>query len=210
VRAAELAGRLHDVGKIVIPDELVTKPSELSEPEWQVMAEHAEHGFRLTRSVPGLAGVAEIIRQHHERYDGLGYPNHLRGERIRVEARIISICDSWAAMRADRRYQGTLTEQMAQEELLRGRGTQFDGNLVELFLDLWQRGLVGDLRRLRPAPELPASQPDSGAYGVAVRPPGGRHADPTPSTEPARGSAPAPRRPQSPRDPRELPDAVRR
>ncbi len=160
VRAAELAGRLHDVGKIVLPDDLLTKPVELSEAEWRVMAEHAEHGYRLTRPVPGLADVAEIIRQHHERYDGRGYPNHLHGERIRIEARIIAICDSWAAMRAERLYEGKLTADQAQSELLRGRGSQFDGTLVEVFLDLLHRDLVGDLRRLRPNPGMPGPQGD--------------------------------------------------
>jgi two-component system cell cycle response regulator len=165
VRRVELAGRLHDVGKIVVPDAVLTKPAQLSADEWALMAQHAEHGFRLTHSVPGLMSVAETIRQHHERFDGTGYPAGLTGREIRVEARLIAVCDSWAAMRADRLYQGALSEEQARDELLAGRGTQFDGDVVDLFLDLRDRGVVGDLRRLRAGPAGPgdAGVPDGPA-----------------------------------------------
>jgi diguanylate cyclase (GGDEF)-like protein len=154
-RRAELAGRLHDVGKIVIPDEVLTKPTGLSEQEWSLMAQHAEYGYRLIHPVPGLAPIAEIIRQHHERFDGLGYPNQLRGESISIEARVIAVCDSWAAMRADRLYQPALDEDRAREELVHGRGTQFDPDLVDIFLSLRDRGLIDPLRQLRPGPSMP-------------------------------------------------------
>jgi diguanylate cyclase (GGDEF)-like protein len=154
VLRAELAGRLHDVGKIVIPDAILTKATDLSDREWALMAQHSEYGYRMTFSVPGLAPVAEIIRQHHERFDGLGYPDRLSGESIRVEARVIAICDSWSAMRADRIYQPALSEERAREEMLHGCGTQFDPDLVEVFLDLRDRGLIGELRRLRPGPRM--------------------------------------------------------
>jgi len=155
VRRTELAGRLHDVGKVVVPNHILTKPAALSDEEWALISQHAEYGYRLTHSVPGLAPVAEIIRQHHERFDGLGYPHRLRGTEISLEARVIAICDSWAAMRADRLYQSALTEEQAREELLNGRGTQFDPDLVELFLDLRDRGLIDELRQLRPGPNPP-------------------------------------------------------
>ena len=128
--------------------------------------EHAEQGYLMTHALPGLASVAETIRQHHERFDGTGYPHGVAGRDIRVEARLIAVCDSWAAMRADRPYQAALTEERAREELLRGRGTQFDGDLVEVFLALRDRGAIGDLRRLRPGPTVlqpsPAMAPDAG------------------------------------------------
>ena len=130
------------------------------------MSQHAEFGYRMTHALPGLASVAETIRQHHERFDGTGYPHGVAGRDIRVEARLIAVCDSWAAMRADRPYQAALTEERAREELLRGRGTQFDGDLVEVFLALRDRGAIGDLRRLRPGPTVlqpsPAMAPDAG------------------------------------------------
>jgi two-component system cell cycle response regulator len=124
----------------------------------------------MTLAVPGLATVAETIRQHHERYDGTGYPEGLAGDAIRLEARIVAVCDSWAAMRADRLYQRSLPEEQAREELLRCRGTQFDPAIVDLFLDLLYAGAVGDLRRLRAGPVPPPSgAPHEAAPAVARR-----------------------------------------
>jgi two-component system, cell cycle response regulator len=138
-----LAGRLHDIGKIVIPDTVLTKRAALTPDEWQMLREHPDHGARLARLIRGLGTVADIIRQHHERYDGTGYPDRLAGTDIRPEARLISVCDCWAAMRSDRSYQAALPEDRAREELHRGRGSQFDPTMVDLFLDLHERGLIG-------------------------------------------------------------------
>jgi HD-GYP domain-containing protein (c-di-GMP phosphodiesterase class II) len=160
----ELAGRLHDIGKIVVPEGILTKPSALSEEEWLLLREHPEHGAKLARMVPGFDGVAESIRQHHERFDGTGYPLKLRSGDIRLEARIIAVCDSWAAMRSDRPYQSALTEEQAREELWSGRGTQFDPDLVDLFLDLHDQGLVGQLRLV--APRTGEDQDPVGSVGL--------------------------------------------
>jgi HD-GYP domain-containing protein (c-di-GMP phosphodiesterase class II) len=150
-RCAELAGRLHDIGKIVIPETILTKPAALSEDEWLLVRQHPDHGFRLARSVPGYSAVAEIIRQHHERYDGRGYPAKLVGSDIRIEARILAVCDSWAAMRSDRPYQAARSEDQAREQLRLGRSTQFDPDVVDLFLDLHRRNIVGELCHMRPS-----------------------------------------------------------
>lgn len=144
----ELAGRLHDVGKIVVPESILSKPGDLTAAEWDLLRQHPEHGARLARLVPGLGAVAESIRQHHERFDGTGYPDRLRGTEIRVEARVIAVCDSWAAMRSDRAYQAAIPEDQAREQLRAGRGSQFDPELVDLFLDLHDRGFVGELELL--------------------------------------------------------------
>jgi HD-GYP domain-containing protein (c-di-GMP phosphodiesterase class II) len=149
-RCAELSGRLHDIGKIVIPEAVLTKPGALSDEEWQLVRQHPDFGFRLARMIPGYSGIAQVIRQHHERYDGLGYPDRLAARDIRIESRVLAVCDSWAAMRADRPYQSALSEDQAREELRAGRGTQFDPDIADLFLDLHHRGLVGDLQRIRP------------------------------------------------------------
>ncbi len=146
-RNAELAGRLHDIGKIVIPEAVLTKPTALNEDEWRLVRQHPEYGYRLARMVPGFGVVADIIRQHHERYDGNGYPSRLVGNGIRVEARILAVCDSWAAMLVDRPYQPALSVAAAAEQLRLGRGTQFDPDVVDLFLDLLREGKVGELRR---------------------------------------------------------------
>jgi diguanylate cyclase (GGDEF)-like protein len=146
---AELAGRLHDVGKVVIPPEILTKVGALAPEEWAMLREHPNHGALLIGVVPGLDAVAGIVRQHHERFDGTGYPDRRTGTEILVEARILAVCDSWAAMRSDRPYQRMLGEDQAREQLWMGRGSQFDPEIVDLFLDLHERGLIGDLRRTR-------------------------------------------------------------
>jgi two-component system cell cycle response regulator len=145
VTRAELAGRLHDIGKIILPEGLLAKPSPLSEDEWRLLRQHPVHGARLAGLVPEFGGVAEVIREHHERFDGNGYPDRLAGTAIRPEARILAVCDSWAAMRSDRAYQPRLSHDAACEQLRLGRGTQFDPDIVDLFLDLLDRGRVGEL-----------------------------------------------------------------
>jgi diguanylate cyclase (GGDEF)-like protein len=142
-RCTELAGRLHDIGKIVVPEALLTKPGPLTEEEWEEIRRHPDYGFRMTNLVPGLDGVAVIIRQHHERFDGFGYPDRLVGQSIRVGARILAVCDSWAAMLADRPYQTRMSQERAREELTQGRGGQFDPDVVDVFLDLHERGRIG-------------------------------------------------------------------
>ncbi len=151
VRHAALAGHLHDVGKVLVPKEIWTKIEPLSDQEWQQVRRHPEDGYRMLCAVPGLAGTAVVVRQHHERFDGTGYPDQLAGEQIRMEARIVAVCDSWAAMLADRPYHVPRTEEQARDELLRCRGTQFDPDVVDAFLRLHSEGRLGVLARL-PAP----------------------------------------------------------
>jgi two-component system, cell cycle response regulator len=148
VTRTELAGRLHDIGKIILPEALLVKPTRLSEEEWRLLRQHPVHGARLAGLVPELGGVADVIRQHHERFDGAGYPDRLGGTAIRPEARILAVCDSWAAMRSDRAYQPRLSHDAAREQLRLGRGTQFDPDIVDLFLDLLDRGHIGELASL--------------------------------------------------------------
>jgi diguanylate cyclase (GGDEF)-like protein len=145
VHRTELAGRLHDIGKVLVPPEIWTKSGQLSEEEWKLVRNHPEFGWRLAKTVSGLDDVAEVIRQHHERFDGGGYPGGLAGTHIRIEARILAVCDSWAAMLADRPYQKALTEDQAVRELLSGRGTQYDPEIVAKFLELRQYGRFGPL-----------------------------------------------------------------
>jgi HD-GYP domain-containing protein (c-di-GMP phosphodiesterase class II) len=145
-RVAQLAGRLHDIGKIIIPEVVLTKPGALTEEEWRLLRQHPDFGYRLARMVPGFAGVAHVIRQQHERYDGSGYPDGLRGADIRAEARILSVCVAWAAMRSNRPHQTALDENRARRELWAGRGEQFDPDVVDMFLDLHTQGTIGMLR----------------------------------------------------------------
>ncbi|HEX3647090.1 MAG TPA: diguanylate cyclase [Pseudonocardiaceae bacterium] len=156
VHTAELAGRLHDVGKVLIPQAIWRKPSSLSRYERQLVEQHSDFGYQLVRVVPDMLDVAETIHQHHEHMDGRGYPLGLTAPEIRLEAKIVAICDSWAAMLADRPYHVALHPDQAEDELLAGQGTQYDADIVDAFLDLHRRGLLGGLRRLtEPAPASP-------------------------------------------------------
>ncbi|MEJ2858388.1 MULTISPECIES: bifunctional diguanylate cyclase/phosphohydrolase [unclassified Saccharothrix] len=142
VRVAGLAARLRDVGKVVIPDAVLLKPSALNADEWRVVRQHPDHGFRLVDTVPGLFPVAQTIRQHHERYDGSGYPQGLAGTAIRWEARVVAVCDVWAALLADRPHRPAFSPEEALVVLRTGRGTLFDPDVVDLFLDLHAEGRI--------------------------------------------------------------------
>jgi two-component system cell cycle response regulator len=147
-RSVALAGRLHDIGKIVVPEAILTKPAKLTNDEWRLLRQHPEHGAQLACLVPGFGVAAEIIGQHHERFDGAGYPRQLAGPAIRIEARIVAVCDCWAAMRSDRAYRAALSVEGAREQLRLGRSGQFDPEVVDAFLDLQWRGRIGELARL--------------------------------------------------------------
>jgi diguanylate cyclase (GGDEF)-like protein/PAS domain S-box-containing protein/putative nucleotidyltransferase with HDIG domain len=147
-----LAARFHDIGKIVVPDAILLKPGSLTVEEWQVMREHPEQGARLVQLAPETEEVAPIIAAHHERPDGTGYPAGTAGEQIPVGARIVAVCDAWSAMLADRPYRRALTEDEAIEQLQRGKGTQFDPAVVDVFIRLEQAG------ELEPQPRSEAAR----------------------------------------------------
>ncbi|CAM02564.1 diguanylate cyclase (GGDEF)-like protein [Saccharopolyspora erythraea NRRL 2338] len=142
---AELAGRLHDIGKIVLPESILAKPTALSEAEWALMRQHPDHGYRLIRAVAGMGEIAEIVREHHERLDGTGYPRGLAGTEIRFEARVIAVCDAWATMRSDRPYQSPLNTEEALRQLRDGSGGQFDPQVVDAFVELVEQGRIDEL-----------------------------------------------------------------
>jgi diguanylate cyclase (GGDEF)-like protein/putative nucleotidyltransferase with HDIG domain len=135
VRGAAL---LHDIGKVGIPDDILRKGSDLTEPEWRTMREHPVIGERIVRSIPGLGPVARIVRHEHERWDGTGYPDGLSGEEIPIGARIILACDAYHAMTSDRPYRPARSHPEAVRELADGAGTQFDPQITELLIgQLW-------------------------------------------------------------------------
>ncbi len=131
----ELLSTLHDIGKIGISDNILNKPGKLTEKEWLEMKRHPEMGYRIAMSTPELAPIADYILNHHERWDGKGYPYGRKGEEIPLLSRIISIADSYDAMTSDRPYRKALTREEAIEEIRRNAGTQFDPSLTELFLN---------------------------------------------------------------------------
>jgi putative nucleotidyltransferase with HDIG domain len=136
-RNLEFAALLHDVGKISIPKEIINKPGKLDPDEWKIMATHTIEGQRMLDRVGGfMCHVGLIVRSHHERWDGRGYPDGLAGEAIPFESRIITCCDSWNAMRTDRSYRRALSHEVAVAELVANAGHQFDPSVVTAFLSV--------------------------------------------------------------------------
>jgi putative nucleotidyltransferase with HDIG domain len=136
------AARLHDLGKINTPDHVLLKGSELSAGERSVMREHADVGYRLLAKLPDFWEGAALVRAHHERADGTGYPLAIGGADLPLEASIIAVCDAYDAMSSDRVYRRALSWQEIREELRRGRGTQWDSRVV----DAWVSMLEADRR----------------------------------------------------------------
>jgi HD-GYP domain-containing protein (c-di-GMP phosphodiesterase class II) len=117
-----------------VPPDVLATPGALTEQQWELVRRHPDAGADILALAPGLEDIAEVVRQHHERHDGNGYPRGLAGQAITAEARIVSVCGAWSAMRAQRPYRAALSETRAIEELLRLAGHQFDPRVVEAFL----------------------------------------------------------------------------
>lgn len=132
----ELLATLHDIGKIGISDQILTKQGKLSAEEWVEMKRHPEIGYRIAMATPELIPVAESILCHHERWDGSGYPQGISGESIPLLSRILSIVDSYDAMTQDRPYRKAMTHEEAIQEIERNSGTQFDPRIAELFVKI--------------------------------------------------------------------------
>ncbi|SHF12109.1 PAS domain S-box protein [Alkalibacter saccharofermentans] len=136
VAEIKTAGVLHDIGKIMIPPELLNKVGRLTNDEFEVIKRHPEIGYQILKSVDEYAMLAEAVLYHHERWDGKGYPEGLKGEDIPVVSRIVAVADAFEAMTAKRAYQSTRTVEEALSELVRCSGTQFDSAIVDLFVKL--------------------------------------------------------------------------
>jgi len=134
VELTRLAGSLHDLGKLAIPEEVLRKPEALTKPERVLLERHPEIGFRMLESL-GVQPVAEWVLHHHERWDGAGYPNRLAGDQIPLGARIIFVADAYDAMTSDRAYRQAMPQRDALAELERCAGTQFDPAVVKALSD---------------------------------------------------------------------------
>ncbi len=130
----EFAARLHDVGKIGVPDAVLRKDGPLDAAEWEIMRQHPEWGAQMLRRLPGLKRVSRIVHHAHERWDGDGYPDRLRSQDIPLESRIILACDAYHAMTSNRPYRDAMRPWVAVSELREGAGGQFDPDVVDVLV----------------------------------------------------------------------------
>ncbi|TDO78293.1 PAS domain S-box-containing protein/diguanylate cyclase (GGDEF)-like protein [Halanaerobium saccharolyticum] len=134
----KLLSKLHDIGKVSIPEKILKKPDKLTEEEYETVKDHPESGYRIVKSIPELASVAEGVLSHHERWDGSGYPQGLVGKKIPYTARIIALIDSFDVMTHQRSYKSAISKKEALSEIQRCAGSQFDPELAEKFIEMIQ------------------------------------------------------------------------
>lgn len=136
VDLCHFAGHLHDIGKIGVPDAILGKKAKLTDEEYEFIKKHSEYGYNILNKVSTLEEMAVIVKYHHERWDGKGYPDGVKGEEIPVISRILSVADAFDAMTSERSYRKTMDLEIARRELKKNRWTQFDGDIVDVFLDV--------------------------------------------------------------------------
>jgi diguanylate cyclase (GGDEF)-like protein len=146
VSKVSTAALLHDIGKIGIPDKVLNKKGGLNEEDWRAVKTHPRLGANIISNIPNLVPCVSIVLNHHERWDGGGYPEGLKGEEIPIEARILAIADSFEAMTSARPYRPALSHEEVVEELRQGAGTQFDPKLVEVFIGIIEAGLPEEVK----------------------------------------------------------------
>lgn len=138
-REIHIAGHLHDIGKIGIPDRVLLKEGKLDEEEWKLMKKHPEIGADILSRSSHFARLAAIILHHHERWDGKGYPFGSKGEEIPLGARIIAVCDSIDAMASKRSYRNALPLEVCRAEIEKNVGIMYDPEIARLALENWDR-----------------------------------------------------------------------
>jgi HD-GYP domain-containing protein (c-di-GMP phosphodiesterase class II) len=138
IDAIRIAGSIHDIGKLSIPAEILSKPTKLSEIEFSLIKEHTRKGYEMLKDVESPWPLAEIVRQHHERMDGSGYPGNLKGENICIEARILAVADVVEAMASHRPYRPGLGIDMALAEIEKNRGVFYDDAVADACLRLFR------------------------------------------------------------------------
>jgi putative nucleotidyltransferase with HDIG domain len=149
------AALLHDIGKVGIPDRTLSKRGKLADEEWQAIQSHPRVGANIVGNVPSLVSCVSGVLYHHERWDGTGYPEGLKGEAIPLDARILAIADAYAAMVSSRPYRDAMCEDKALKRMQQGAGRQFDPKLVEVFVRVVSAGglELADVARERPKQE---------------------------------------------------------
>ncbi|MBN2268623.1 MAG: HD domain-containing phosphohydrolase [Acholeplasmataceae bacterium] len=130
----KMAGMLHDIGKIAIPDSILDKPGKLTDEEWIIMKQHTLYGYNILKAADEYSNLATYALTHHEKFDGTGYPQGIKGKKIPLYSRIISVVDAYEAMTSDRVYRKAMDQQDAIDELTRWSGKQFDPEIVDIFI----------------------------------------------------------------------------
>lgn len=136
IQTVKVAGLLHDIGKIGIPERILKKNGKLTDEEYTMMKTHVEKSVEMIRFLPNMDYVIPAVVSHHERYDGKGYPNGIKGKDIPILGRILAVCDSFDAMISRRAYKEALSVDYAVGELERGKGTQFDPEAAQAFIEM--------------------------------------------------------------------------
>jgi HD-GYP domain-containing protein (c-di-GMP phosphodiesterase class II) len=130
---------LHDIGKIGVPDNILLKPGALTKKEWEIIKRHPIYAVNILKHVPRLKPIIPIIYHEHERYDGKGYVDGIKGDNIPIESRIIAVADAYEAMTSNRPYRKALSDNKAISRIKDGSGTQFDPKVVKAFLKIIKR-----------------------------------------------------------------------
>jgi len=140
IEGTRVAGLMHDIGKLAIPAEILSKPSDLNEMEFALIQSHPQAAYDILETITFPWPIAQIVLQHHESMDGSGYPNGLSADDIRIEARILAVADTVEAMASHRPYRPALGIDRALEEIEKGRGSKFDSTIVDACLELFRHG----------------------------------------------------------------------
>ena len=141
-----MMGLLHDVGKIGVPDAVINKPAKLTDEEYEIIKNHPVLGARILATIKEMPALANGARWHHERFNGMGYPDRLKGEDIPEEARIIAVADAYDAMSSHRSYRDPLPQSKVRDEIINGRGTQFDPKFADIMLQMIDEDTQYDMR----------------------------------------------------------------
>ena len=145
----EQGALLHDIGKIGVPDSILRKPGPLNEQEWSIMRKHIDYGLRIINGIDFLKGASPVVGQHHEKFDGTGYPGGLRNQQIHINARIFAVADAFDAITSDRPYRAARGYSAAREEIVVNAGRHFDPAVVQAFLSVPEN----EWRQIFQAPE---------------------------------------------------------
>lgn len=152
MEVVRLGAAMHDVGKIIVPDNILKKPGRLTPDEYAIIKQHCYFGGQICKRISFLQQVYPIVYHHHERFDGKGYPDGIAGERIPLGARIVSVVDAYDAITSDRPYRSARSQEEAEAILRDGAGSQWDPQIVDTFLFSLHASPAGNSRRKKAAP----------------------------------------------------------